>query len=317
VKRRLSSKFSDTIILIDFNNQVWRNHHATERKMSPNSDGIHTGSIIGLTKTLLHAINRAKEIGGLPELVICEDRTPERKRLLYSKNQDCFKEYIDNNHPIIYYKGNRKSKDLDYNPVEICREFMSCVPHRNIFKEGEEADDVLASFIRENSHRNIILYSSDRDMWQLLDKYPNLKIYLGGDGEHPTEEMLLKKFDTKKFKKVVLHKLIRGDSGDNVKGVKNYQFKRTLKAFKKCDGTLESYFYKLVKIYGIDCPSVKKLIQPHNLKLLKLNKKLVKLKTDIDYEEIVYKKGDIDKWQYLCHMFETPSLLRMKLMDIY
>jgi hypothetical protein len=46
---------SRTTILLDFNNQVWRNHYATERQMHPNSDGIHVGSILGLMKVLRHA----------------------------------------------------------------------------------------------------------------------------------------------------------------------------------------------------------------------------------------------------------------------
>ena len=191
-----------SIILIDFNNQVWRNHHATERRMAPNSDGINTGSIIGLTKTLMHAINRSKELHTLPKLVICEDRYPTRKHNLYKQHKDAFKDFKTPQ----TYKGNRLKKDLEYNPVEVCQEFLSCIPHTRIYCEGEEADDVMAAYVYDNWDKNIIMYSTDRDMWQLLNQFPKLKIFLGGEGEEPTEEMLLKKFQTTVFSKIVLHK---------------------------------------------------------------------------------------------------------------
>lgn len=309
----------NAIVLLDFNNQVWRNHHATERNMQPNSDGIHTGSIVGLSKTLMHAINKAKEHNSFPTLVICEDRTPIRKRKLYEKYKDAFKDYgfkESNGNPILY-KGKRKSKDLDYDPVEICREFLSCIPHTRIWHKGEEADDVLASYIFDHECDQIFLYSSDRDMWQLLDKFYNLTIFFDQDGNSPDKEVMMKKFNTTSYDKIPLHKMIRGDSGDNVKSIRNYPFKRSIEAWKKCDSSIESYLHYIIKIYGKDSNFIKKLLQLHNIRLLELNHKLVTLRTDLNYEVEVIKKPDYEKWKHLCYVFETPSLLRAKLMEIF
>lgn len=306
-----SSKSS--IILIDFNNQVWRNHHATERKMAPNSDGIHTGSILGLVKVLMHAINRSKEMHTLPKLVICEDRFATRKHNLYKKHQGAFKDFKGPQK----YKGNRPKKDLEYNPVEICQEFMSCIPHTRIYCEGEEADDVMASYVYDNWDRKIIMYSTDRDMWQLLDQFPNLKIFLGPEGEEPTKEALEKKFGTTEFSKVVLHKIVTGDAGDNVKGVFRYQWKKSVEAFQNCNGTIEDYLHQLYKIFGKNNKYLMHLLQEHNIELLTLNTKLVTLRTDLDYEKEIIKEADFYKWKHLCHLFETPSLLRARLMDIF
>jgi 5'-3' exonuclease len=300
------------IILVDFNNQVWKNHHATERKMSPNADGICVGSILGLMKTLMHAYNRIKELHARPKLVICEDRTPTRKRKLFKKYQHAFKDYKGTQR----YKGNRPTKDLGYNPMEICKEFMTCIPHTTIYCEGEEADDVMATYVIDNTNKPIVMYSTDSDMWQLLEQHSKLKIYLGGEGITP-HDILQKRFQTDSFRKVVLHKIVKGDHGDNVKGVRNYQFKRSILAYEQCDGTIENYLHKLITIYGEDNRFIQQLLQPHNISLLKLNTKLVKLRTDVDYEREIVSKPNWEKWKHLCFMFETPSLLRVRLLDLF
>ena len=152
-----------TTILMDFNNQVWRNHFATERQMKPNSDGIHTGSILGLMKVLRHAMKVAST-AGTAKLVIAEDRYPKMKHDLYTKYQDAFSDYDK----LIKYKGNRIPKDhLGYNPVEICQKFVDCIPHTKIFCDEEEADDVIASYVNSHSDEDIYIYSSDRDLWPL------------------------------------------------------------------------------------------------------------------------------------------------------
>ena len=122
---------------------------------------------------------------------------------------------------------------------------MSCIPHLSVFSDGEEADDIIASFINQsginNSIPNTILYSTDRDMWQLIGDFKLLKIFLDGDGNQPSFDKMIKKFSTVDFNKIVLHKIIKGDDGDNIKGVKNFQFKKSIQAFLDCDGTIEDY----------------------------------------------------------------------------
>lgn len=299
-----------TTVLLDFNNQVWRNHFATERKMQPNSDGIHTGSVLGLMKVLRHAMKIASN-NGTPKLVICEDRYPKRKHQLYKKYQDAFKDYDG----YIKYKGNRDKKDLDYNPIELCQKYINCIPHTKFFLDGEEADDVIASYVMKHPTEDIFIYSSDRDLWPLHHR--NIRVIFDSDGNTPTQEACLKRFETPDFRKIYLHKIIRGDSGDNVKGVKGYQFKKSIKAFDNCDGTLEDYFIKLYEMFGKNNPFLSKLFLPHNIRLMVLNQKVVRLKWNIDYEIQKITEPNTDEWKNLCMIFETPSLLNLKLMELF
>jgi 5'-3' exonuclease len=311
--RRSMKDDRTVLVVVDFSNQVWRNHHATLKKMKPNSEGVHIGSVLGMVKTLVQAYSRFSKLGLTPKLVICEDRPPTRKRELYAKNQKVFRHYDGE----VLYKGNRKKKDIDYDPIAICTEFMNCIPHTKYWCDGEEADDVIATVIYKelvkNKKRFITLYSTDRDMIQLSGR--NLRIYFNGDGDGPDKEYLEKKFQTSDCDKVVLHKLIRGDAGDNVKGVYRYPWKATLDAFEACDGTVESYFYEVYKLMGADHRATNLLVEYADLILL--NKKLVQLRCDLPLESEMVKSADIEKWTDLCIAFETPSIMETNLLTLY
>lgn len=309
----MKRKFKDiptTTVLIDFSNQVWRNHHATEKKMKPNSDGIHTGSILGLVKVLHSAIAHLTRHGGDAKLVICEDRPPERKRRLYEKYQEVFSEYEG----VQRYKGNRKPRDLDYNPVEICKEFISCIPHTKIYCDREEADDVMAAWVKDHPNDPTLMYSSDRDMWQLWKLYKKLTI-IYGENESVDATAMMKRFDTSDPNKVVLHKMLRDDGGDNVKGIRNWPFKMTKEAFDRCDGSIESYFRHLVDIFGVDHRYVQRLVDQSGIVML--NRKLVKLRCNLDYTVRVIKDYNLDKWEYLCGTFETESIRKSPILKLF
>jgi len=297
-------------IILDFNNQVWRSFHATKRDNLTNMDGINVGCIIGLCKILRHAISKSTENNSTPSLVICEDRYPKRKHDLYKKYQYAFKDYEGE----IKYKDKRHREGLTYNPVEICSQFMKCIPHTHIYMEGEEADDVMASYICKHQNDKIILYSSDKDMWQLLGKYKSLQINLGYD-QTVNIDLMIKHFQTTDYNKIALHKMIKGDNGDNVKSILNYPFKKTIQAYDKCNGTFESYLYYLSEIYGENHPAFIKLID--NIPLLILNYHLVDLKLNLKYTSEIIDNTDMNLWNKLCFTFETPSLLNSPLLRIF
>lgn len=306
------NQLPNAIVLIDFNNQVYRNHHATLKKMSPNSNGIHTGSIVGLHATLAQAINKAQSFGVGVKLVICEDRTPTRKRQLYETHPNAFKDYGKT----FQYKGNRIKEDLGYNPIQICKEFVSCIPHTRIYCNGEEADDVIATYVHEHKNSTIFLYSTDKDLWQLLKFHKKLHIFLDRFHNQPDLGMLKKKFDgAKDFGKIPLHKMLRGDAGDNVKSVRNYPFKASFSAFDLCDGTIESYFYKLIELYGIESKFIEKIM--NNIELILINKELVKLRVDLPIIKEKLSKPKPNTWKNLCYKYETPSLLNSSLTKIF
>jgi len=85
-----------------------------------------------------------------------------------------------------YYKANRKKErdasELDWNAVfetlnKIREEIKNFFPYKVIQVEHAEADDVIATLVKEYHLReNILVLSGDKDFGQ-LQKYPNVKQY--------------------------------------------------------------------------------------------------------------------------------------------
>jgi len=313
----------NVVVLVDFSNQVYRSHFATEKDNMMNSDGINVGALLGFCKTLNFSISQANKISATPTLVIAEDSKPKRKRDLYAKYQKDFLQLgykqdkkWDNKDPTrrISYKGNRENKELGYDPLEICHQFMECLPATFIKAENEEADDVIASYIAQNPNKIIHLYSTDKDMWQLLKKFPNLSIFLSGD-EQPNAGMCVKHFKTSDFSHIPLHKTICGDPGDNVKSLFRYPFSKTVEVFWECDGTPENYLKLLVEKYGKDHNYTQHFLKFLNIAIL--NWQLVQLRYDLKLENTCTLTSDREKWAKLCKAYETPSILYSPLLKIF
>lgn len=314
-------ELSDIKVVVDFSNAVYRSFYATSKDNMVNTDGINVGFILGLVKILNHAIKNCKEEGALPELIICEDRSPTRKRKLYEKYWEALLDYApdkswdgEDEKQRIRYKGNRMRDELEYDPLSICKDFMECLPCSRIYCDGEEADDVIASYLAKNKEDRIFVYSTDKDLWQMIPKFPNLTIILG-DGTSPTDEVIEKHFQTTDKNKIMLHKVIRGDSGDNVKPIKNFQFKRNLDIYLDCDGTPEDYLRLLIERRGKDDKYTLHFMS--FLKVAILNYKVVNLRYDLKYEQKINPTPNRDRWNKLCRVYETPSIFNSPLLKIY
>lgn len=118
-----------------------------------------------------------------------------------------------------YYKANRK-KDraddgMDWKKLfefsdQILTEITDIFPGRIIKVEKAEADDIAGVLVKEFYQREeIMLIASDNDWAQLL-RYPGVRQY----------SPILKKEITKDPHKLLVEKLIKGDSGDGIPGVR-------------------------------------------------------------------------------------------------
>lgn len=306
-------KLKRCLILIDFNNLIWRSFHATEKQNITNDDGINVGCIIGMVKIISQALSHSINKGYKPRIIICEDRYPVRKKNMYISNQELFTDRkpdknwdgIDESTRIVY-KGNRKKKDYPYNPIDICRQYIDCIPHIKIWKDDEEADDVISSFIHKYNSSKIFLYSTDKDLWQLCSLYKNVEIY-SENHTSPTIKDVNNKFEGGNYSHIVLYKMLRGDSGDNVKGIYRFPFAKLREEYIESEGNVEKFLSLIYFRYGKDSKEFNMLIS--NIKLLILNWHLVHLNSDIKFSAKVFNKINRENWSKLCRVFQTRSLL--------
>jgi 5'-3' exonuclease len=122
-----------------------------------------------------------------------------------------------------YYKANRKKaqekSDLDWKAIFEClnkirAELKEFFPYRVIDIESAEADDVIATLVREygsemNLGEAILIMSGDKDFIQ-LHKYGNVKQY------DPTRKKWITHKDPEQYLK---EHILKGDAGDGVPNV--------------------------------------------------------------------------------------------------
>jgi len=143
-----------------------------------------------------HKVRFTEEFGEM--VIACDDKNYWRKQV----------------YP--YYKANRKKErdasELDWNAVfetlnKIREELKTNFPYKVIQIDHAEADDIIATLVKEYHYREkILILSGDKDFGQ-LQKYPNVKQY----------SPVLKKYITCTNPEMFLKEhIMKGDSSDGI-----------------------------------------------------------------------------------------------------
>lgn len=185
------------------------------------------------------------------------------------------------------YKANRIAVPETLVPqFAILDEFLTTSEIANFRKDGYEADDIIASIVKnENTHQNIIV-TSDKDLMQLisdtthcLDFFAN-KLYKIDD--------VIEKFGVEPCF-ITDYLAIVGDRSDNVPGIKGCGPKCAISLIKKF-GTMETI---LANIPNIENPRIQTIFK-HNTQLGLLSKQLVTLDNAVSLDYKNYKVSQIN-----------------------
>jgi 5'-3' exonuclease len=168
-------------------------------------NGIHIGGIYHILNTLQKSI----ELYNLDKVVIFwdgEDSAFQRRQIYCHYKEDRKHGMTPNEEKNFMYQKRRTQKYLEEVYVRQ-GEFQHC-----------ESDDCIAYYVQNSPNENKIIYSSDRDLPQLLDK--KTKIY------NPSLRQLYSMGDTIIYDKeevlidnVALIKMICGDKSDSIYGI--------------------------------------------------------------------------------------------------
>jgi DNA polymerase-1 len=106
---------------------------------------------------------------------------------------------------------------------------LKCTPACQLYASDCEGDDLVAFLSRGIfRNRNKVIVTSDKDLYQLLDK--NTRIYGLHKKTFITEETVMEEFRVQ-AQHFALAKALCGDPGDNVPGIKGIGFKTVSKLF--------------------------------------------------------------------------------------
>lgn len=218
-------------LIIDGTALVFRGFYAIPHLST--SDGHPTNAIFGFYTILLNLL-----LEELPDyFTICFDRQEETNRK---------KEFAD-------YKATRtKAPDALYAQIGPIKNILTSSNLNLVELAGYEADDLIATIAKINKSKdlNTLIYSADLDLIQLVDEH--ITVLKPGNSKTGnqliTPTYILGKYGFS-AKQVQDYKGLRGDSSDNIPGVKGIGEKTATKLIQDFGG-LEGIYDNLDKLSG-------------------------------------------------------------------
>lgn len=289
------SKANKKFVVIDGNALVHRAFHALPPTMRSKS-GEMTNAVYGFTMILLKVI---------------KDIKPDYMAVTFDLAGPTFRDemYAD-------YKATRaKQPDELYEQFPRIKEVVEAFDIPIYEKQGYEADDVIATLVREKDVEKIksIIVTGDLDTLQLVDD--NTEVYTMHKG---MSDILI--YDTAQVKKrfaglgpdqMVDYKALRGDPSDNIPGVRGIGEKGAINLLNEFK-TLEN-LYKNLKSDKIK-ERHKELLKKHKKDAL-LSKKLATMKDNVKIKfklsDTVFEHYDLGKVMPLFQELEFKSLINL------
>ncbi|MBR6127376.1 DNA polymerase I [bacterium] len=193
-----------TLILIDGHALAFRQFYALERTNMKNSENQPTWAVYGFFKAIFDLLEKIK---------------PDFIAVAFDVGRQTFRvEKFEE------YKAQREAMpDTLRSQIGVICEGLQAFDIPIYTKEGFEADDVIGTISRiasENGHNTLIL-TGDQDSFQLIDKEGSVKVLI------PTKGELIEYDWNKVYEKLGVfpnqitdYKGLRGDTSDNIPGVK-------------------------------------------------------------------------------------------------
>ncbi len=190
----------DKLILIDGNSLLNRAYYAMA--VFSTKDGLPTNGIFGFVKLLFK---------------ILEDEKPRYLVVTFDVHEPTFrhKMYAD-------YKATRKPMPEDLVvQVPVLKELLTAMGIRILEKAGYEADDLIGTLSRAFPETETLIYTGDRDSYQLIDEHTSVCMTRRGvsDVDRLTQDNFYIKEGITPAQVIDL-KALMGDSSDNIPGVK-------------------------------------------------------------------------------------------------
>ncbi len=251
-----------TLCLIDGYSQFFRAYYARRPYQSSSVTKEPTKLVAGFCDILIHLLDS----GGPTHLAVALD---------VSGDTGTFRSEIDED-----YKANREAAPDDFHPqVERCLEVIESLDIPLLGVEGAEADDVIATVARrvvESTHdMDVWIISADKDLTQIVGD--RVQLY---DPQRDTLRTPSDVFKTEGVepKHVVDMLSLMGDSVDNIPGVPGIGPKTAAKLILQY-GSIEGLYEHIDDIKGKRRENL-----DGALDRLQLNRSLIQLKDDLDFE---------------------------------
>ena len=186
-----------SLYLIDGHNVLYRTFFGVPRLTAP--DGTPTNVVLGVARILLKILREER-----PDAVVAvfDSREPTPRHAIYPE-----------------YKANRLKTPEDLAAqIPLVDEMIDALGVRRIEVAGAEADDIIGTLSRRGEERgmDVVIVSSDKDMYQLVSKRVKVR---DGLKEHTVGEAQVEEVFGVPPGKVADLLALAGDPSDNIPGV--------------------------------------------------------------------------------------------------
>lgn len=262
----------EKIIIIDGNALIHRSFHALPPTMK-NSSGEMTNAVYGFTTVLLKAIKEFK-----PEYVVVtlDRKAPTFRHVQYTE-----------------YKAHReKAPDELYMQIPMVKKVVRAFGIPIFEMDGFEADDLIGTITRHEPEVDKIIVTGDNDAFQLVRD--DTKVYTMSRGILDSvlyDEKLVEEKYGLKVAQLIDYKALRGDTSDNIPGVKGIGEKTATELLKEF-GDLDGLYQNLDKVK----PRIAELLKTYKDDAY-MSKELATIKLDVplDFDLEAAKFGVYDK----------------------
>lgn len=217
-------------VLVDGHNLAFRCFHAPGMSSLTDSHGRPTGVILGFLRSL-GALKKRFPDAALH--VVWEGSSRRRKQR--------FSEYkAQRNGPSIIPDA---PSGICFDPLRVLRDTLPLFGIRQAWNPEEEADDVIASLVRNDlSSETNVIFSTDRDLLQLVTPTTSLLTPPAGSRNEILYDpgIVVKTMGVPPGKVVELRSLY-GDTSDNIPGVPRVP-KKILRSLVQAHGSVDSVF---------------------------------------------------------------------------
>lgn len=291
------------LVIIDGNAIIHRAYHALPPMRV--KDGTVVNAVYGFASMLLKIINDVK---------------PEYLAVSFDLAGGTFRDEI-----YTEYKATRVEADQDlYDQIPLVHQLVEAFNIPIFTKEGFEADDVMGTIVqkvkKQKTKIKSLIVTGDKDLLQLVSDKDNIEIFLLKKGMSEFESC-----DEKTVKEkmgfgpefVISYKSLRGDSSDNIPGVKGIGDKTAVSLITEI-GSIDEIYKQLKnknsKLYQKFSASVISKLETDEDKA-KMSKELATIKIDVPGIDFDLKNAetpdfDRDKVVKLFQKFEFYSLLK-------
>lgn len=206
------------------------------------------------------------------------------------------------------YKGTRPDHSEVYEFMPYIRQILSSLGVKQMTPRNFEADDIMFWLCAKKYPNECILITTDTDMYQLIIPELSGNVFYNPKRKMQINEVFLKqKFAVNDGYEFIIKKSLRGDTADNISGVKGIRQTR-IDAVIECLG----------RDFDIESLRKAEILKEDEIELFERNIKLMKLDeimnhpSEIEwYEECISKKPNANKDDF------KALIKRLELWNIY